>query len=676
MSRHPAGLLGTAHLFQHILATRSPTSKTVSLPEEFETSATAAQLDAWRSGVDLKTRNGIALEHVRAARRTDIAALQDQADRERMSNAYDDLERRLGTFDILNMPLFFTSHIERGRRFLVAHEQDQSYVVWEEDANATDDCTAWKIQLAFIAIGGALSAVFGLKTKLTPSGRNIILRLLRNPTISRILSMGNSITARAIFQLVGAVYDSGELRNIFWTLADLGFFGIIQAMLRFGAKFIGIGEADTIATLAATAAEFGVAYASRPKSCDPLPDVTLNAIKFYHDPRGTAVQAIRTRKNYTTEVKWPEWQLGDVQPAECPLLYSIARITGNTISIQASFSINTQNPTKMKIQAVGDAEIGHTDVQTVNFINGQCVPQFITFEVTHGQLAKGGTRAVDTQFSWQSQADGVASWNVFGTSKHRIYLALENPNGPWRCSPKLNETQLPWIDVLEKSCTWAAGSKTIDDVLDAITTHVNGSLGLKYDTDHGHSVYTSASSVAKPEEDFFLTIFLEFLAGQTGNGHIVNCNDTAAIVTTFSNLLGTRANCSQMSNGPMQFFKANRVQPIGYTDWEELFHGNMSYHEVAWLKTLGWSDNLYDACFKLDGSDDPWNWAAGAQHTATLPLKFPFSTPDRPSHFPIATPYKNQTYRERVAANSADGIGSCQPSGPASGSNNGRRPVV
>ena len=44
----------------------------------------------------------------------------------------------------------------------------------------------------------------------------------------------------------------------------------------------------------------------------------------------------------------------------------------------------------MKIQAVGDAEIGRTDVQTVNFINGQCVPQFITFEVTHGQLAITG----------------------------------------------------------------------------------------------------------------------------------------------------------------------------------------------------------------------------------------------------------------------------------------------
>jgi hypothetical protein len=97
--------------------------------------------------------------------------------------------------------------------------------------------------------------------------------------------------------------------------------------------------------------------------------------------------------------------------------------------------------------------------------------------------------------SWQSQAEGVASWNVFGPSKHRIYPALDNPNGPWRCSPKLNETQLPWIDVLEKSCNWAAGSKTTDDVLHAITTHVNGSLGLKYDTGHGHSVYTSASGI-------------------------------------------------------------------------------------------------------------------------------------------------------------------------------------
>jgi hypothetical protein len=98
---------------------------------------------------------------------------------------------------------------------------------------------------------------------------------------------------------------------------------------------------------------------------------------------------------------------------------------------------------------------------------------------------------------------------------------------------------------------------------------------------------------------------------------------------------------------------------------------------VAWTSGGSFIDPLYDACLKVDSSNNPWNWTStGPPHTPELPLKMTFTTQGVSPTLPIATPFTDSSYRERLAQNSAAGIGSCVPVGQVPNSNSGRRPVL
>ncbi len=389
-------------------------------------------------------------------------------------------------------------------------------------------------------------------------------------------------------------------------------------------------------------------------------EVKLVAIKFNHDSSALTADAINLRKNFTTAVAVPEWTSGKTLAIDSPAAYAIKETQGNKITIRAKFTISPLAATHAEIKAEGGGVLGALDPQIVNFANGVSVPEFVSFELRHHTIGNDGIKLADITWNWKYRCCGGSVWDPLETTHHRIYIILEEPKSPWKQQP-FPDTQNPWTEALDYACVWAGGKKTRDDAATAITEQINANLGLVYDNAVGASHYTGGGSV------FELTQFLAYLKNGTGLGNIVNCTDCATITTTFSNLVGCDLHASRMGWN----FNLTPFGGIGAASFGCPGLGcGFSYHEVAWKGGNGNADPLFDACLRVDGDTNPW----APPYTEIFPVNIVFSTnPGAP--LPLAVPFNAQSYKERLCTNDAAGIGSCNPTGPWAGTNNGRRPV-
>lgn len=391
-------------------------------------------------------------------------------------------------------------------------------------------------------------------------------------------------------------------------------------------------------------------------------DLKLVAISFNHDTFSLSADAMNVRRNFSQDVSVPEWTVGKTLPADSPAAYAIKETQGNKITIKAKFTVGSNNVTKAEVRAKGGGVLGALDPQVVNFAGGVSVPAFVSFELRHHTIGTGGIKLEDITWEWQYRCCGGSRWEPLETTKHRIYIVLEEPKLPWKQQP-LPDTQNPWTEALDFACVWAAGKQNRDDAATAMTQHINANLGLVYDNASGAPAYETFPNCDK----FELTQFLAYLTNGTGLGNVVNCMDCATITTTFSNLVGCDLHASKMGN----FFDLTPFRGIGGAGFAcPGFGCGFSYHEVAWKGAHGNSDPLFDACLREDGDTNPW----AAPYTEMLPVNIAFSTnPGAP--LPLAIPFNAQSYKERLCTNDAGGIGSCNPIGPWPASSNGRRPV-
>jgi len=400
-------------------------------------------------------------------------------------------------------------------------------------------------------------------------------------------------------------------------------------------------------------------------------DCTVNvvAISFNHDPLSSTADALNVRRNFKDTIPVPEWTAGKTLPEESPAAYAIAETSGQTITIKAKFTFSSANCSQAEVRADGGGILGAIAPQTVTFSGPVSAPEFVPMPLHRQIITNGGIRVEDIAWNWQYRCSGEESWRPIETTHHRIYVVLERPKRPWQQQPFPNN-QNPWTDALEYACVWACGKTTRDDAAAAITERVNGNLGLTYDVVSGAPHYVSTDGV------FELTRFLDYLKTGVGFGNIVGCTDCAAIVTTFSNLVGCDLHASRMArevvgnDDPIGFFltpiKAIGQPGFGCPNWGCSFR----FHEVGWTGGADDDDPLFDACVVVNGGSDPW----APPYTALLPVEIVFSTnPGAP--LPLSVPYTAHSYKERLGANDAAGIGSCQPIGPWGNSRNGRRLV-
>ena len=387
----------------------------------------------------------------------------------------------------------------------------------------------------------------------------------------------------------------------------------------------------------------------------------LEAISFNHDTSSLSADAMNLRKNFTQTVTVPEWTVGETSAADSPAAYAIKETQGNKIFIKAKFTVGSNSVTKAEVRAKGGGVLGSLDPQIVNFAGGVSVPAFVSFELKHHSIGAGGIKREDITWNWEFRCCGGSAWEPLHTTKHRIYIVLEEPKLPWKQQP-VPDTQHPWAEALDHVCAWAAGKQNRDDAAAAITQAINGNVGLVYDNAIGASHYTSGGGAL-----FELTQFLTYLNIGTGLGNIVNCTDCATFTTTFSNLVGCDLHASRMGNN----FDLTPFKGIGSAVFAcPGFGCGFSYHEVAWKGGHGNGDPLFDACLRVDGDTNPW----AAPYTEQFPVNIVFSTnPGAP--LPLAVPFNAQSYKERLCTNDAGGIGSCNPTGPWPASSNGRRPV-
>lgn len=609
-----------------------------------------------------------------ASDRDSIVALgATEDDVARLEEAWRDAVSRLRD-DPRSVPLFVTQHRIGDERLLVVRAHGRSYVAMRGPASELDPCTLWKIGLVVIVAGGIIEAVSGVSGKFGARAIAVILKVLQRASVMRRFALP-AISGAALLGIGRALYEAGLLRELLLAALEFSIFTVLRVVANILALCIpglqGAWVVNVVIALAGTAASLIAAIAAKPPECDGLPAVDLAAIRFNHDPASSAVDALSIRFDGQHDVPVPEWTKGMKDAASSPAAYAISQVTGKPITIQARFVAADAATTQAEVYADGGGLLGKSDPVTVDFKGGSSA--FVTLRLPAHSVGAGGIRREDITWRWYFRIGGGA-WTLIGTTSHRIYALLRIPRAPWVQSASGGDTQLPWTAVLDHACQWAAGATTPEAALRAITLKVNKGIGLRYDTNDGASFYT-ADSMPKNCNVFLCTEFLAYLNGTGGRGRKVNCTDCATIVTSFANSVGCNIQASVMGQDLIGFL-CNKIIAVGETNWAYPFppFEEFSYHEVAWSGATSFTDPLYDACLEVDRSPDPWNWSGGT-HTPELPLGMVFTTRGTTPALPIATPFPDLSYRERLAKNVADGIYKCDPRGTRPDSNGGRRPA-
>jgi hypothetical protein len=350
-------------------------------------------------------------------------------------------------------------------------------------------------------------------------------------------------------------------------------------------------------------------------------------VHFNHDPSSNVGDALTIRWNAGGQpIAPPEWRAGQ---SPKPAAYASAPL-GATVTIKAKFSDGPAEG-NVRIRAI-DADLpipspggclgwlveliaglvralfgnvlGEVAERNVSFAGGQS--QLTSFSLSNHRLKTCGVGIHTTKWRWQYR-HGM-TWLDFDTTQHKIYVVLDVPQGPWRQSTG-NETQLPWVDALEKACTWALGTTTKDDAAAAITRGVNTVGNVKY----------TPSTMFGWGADFELASYLAEVNG--GQPFVMNCTDCADAVTTLANLLGCDLFEGRFNDMQTRRFLTLNGNPANQADWAPW---GWSYHEICWLHQIGQNELIYDGCLQVDMDDD----YADAIHVAKHPEKMRFGMND------------------------------------------------
>lgn len=359
--------------------------------------------------------------------------------------------------------------------------------------------------------------------------------------------------------------------------------------------------------------------------------VQLEAIKFNHDTSSAGGDAFNIRRNEAKFVHVPEWRRGiNVNPEDSPAAYALRETFGRTLTVQADFTCAGGDGRPLEVRAL-DARLvpqasispimeqltawwlrpalgylvgnglgsglgnvlGEVKARHLPVVEGQT--GFQTFELEHVSIWSVGVGVHDIAWRWQYRPDGSAEWIDITTTTHRIYTVVGVPQKPWRQQEyEPSNTQLPWVEVLDRACAWAAGALNTDDAAALITQRVND-LGQGVVSYCGSRHYAGA-------DNFNCTSFLNLLRGGDGGGPFVNCDDCATIVSTFANALGCDLRQLSLIPRGKKEFKLKPIIKIGSSKWESRL--SFQHHAVASEGGCDVEHEVFDACLQLDGDDD------------------------------------------------------------------------
>lgn len=578
-----------------------------------------------------------------------------------------------------SLPFLSTDHRIGDERLLVFHTPERSWVGLRMPVGEISDCDWWKIRLILELLAGLLIILVGISVgaSTTAKATGYIQKMLTNPTITSRLALGTQMGAADVLAMLLTFQKFGFLRPLLMILLEeAGFWTLLRVLARILSVLAGVGIANVLIMFGLIAYNFVRTYMSRPPDCDPPPVVTLVSIGFDHDPVVHANEALTVRRNFATQAAYPEWTPACAAHTDSRAAYAIAGLAGVTIA--ATFRVQRPGNHVFRIQAAGGGLLGRIDQEQIFFPAGD--ETTVTITLTHQAVANGGVRIENIDWNWQYQIDGGA-WQAMQTTRHRIYVVLGQPSGPWQQAADRANQRLPWTDLLEWSCRWARGATNVEQAAALVTQRVNAGANLSYNYTAPAGASRYITNIANVEELFQCSQFLNFLSGGQGNGHQVNCTDCASIVVTFANALGCNLFARRMSdwgNPDNNGFTCNRIIAIGAQVWSTTFPDGDGYlyHEVGW-RDAGLTSWVYDACLQVNMSTTPWIAPpVGTPGQAAIgEPRFPFTEiVILPAAWPMAPLEPDaDTYRERLAANSAQGIPRCLPEPPTVRTRQGRR---
>jgi len=325
--------------------------------------------------------------------------------------------------------------------------------------------------------------------------------------------------------------------------------------------------------------------------------VSLEHIAFNYDKDLSKTGSFHLRRNETQIVRIPEWRRECCSNPDCaPAGYVIANLP-EVLSIQASFVCDDPKVSSVYIQALEPADgtnmLGHVAAKEVELIKGRADLVPFDLPVAQTRIKAGGIGVRNIKWKWQFSKN-AKSWKEFQTTQHRVYTVLEMPSCPWEPrSDNASNIHVPWTDVLDYACEWAAGVKENTDVAATKVTNSLYGLGKKKLVRYG-------GGASYAHDRFDCTSFLQLLRGEIGNGPTLNCDDCATVVSTFSNVVG----CDLSQAGMGDVFITHPILLLGAEEWEWC-STSFSRHEVAWKGNGGLTDPLFDACLQVDGDRKP-----------------------------------------------------------------------
>lgn len=386
-------------------------------------------------------------------------------------------------------------------------------------------------------------------------------------------------------------------------------------------------------------------------------ELVVLAVQFNHDAQRKRQSALNIRKNVAQEQAHPEWQLNtNTSAKDSVAAYAIAPTAGRTITIKVLldpgdspvetiqlraiqppasqwpwWSYQLPNPLLLwalgYFRTIGEMQayteqhriwlsaittagniLGNIKPHTLN-IQRQSEPQWHTLELQNTRIDSRGIGRHPVSWQWQYRHNIGDAWINLQTTSHIVYTLLDIPALPWlQETNEASSTQLPWADVLDYACQWAAGAKTKAEAALRVTQSVFalGTVGL---LEYGCPIWAMEmyAKSSYPWNHFDCSAFLDRLNGGIGNGRYVNCSDCATIVSTFANILGCDLWQSRMGQY-FPHFEMSKILAIGTPKWDipcGVWPG-FSFHEVAWTDDCVEKDRVFDACLHIDLDWMPW----------------------------------------------------------------------
>lgn len=324
-------------------------------------------------------------------------------------------------------------------------------------------------------------------------------------------------------------------------------------------------------------------------------DIELLSLTFNHEPASSRESALNIRINGRTPVQIPEWV--SRRGSQFPAAYAAEEAADAAVFIVGAFAGPPESVVSIMAvpSSAGGAHvlgaIGPLDVALD--ANGESGPVILPLR-EHG-FAFAGVGAHDVRWRWLQRGGEHEPWRQFAETSHVVFTVLRTPTSPWLQQPFVpGNTQLPWADVLEWACRWAAGSMTREAAATQVTHALFALAGERF---RYSCVAGAPSNYSFPAFD--CSGFLERLAGGFGRGPNVNCSDCATVVSTFSNALGCDLWQARMFN-QVTPFAVNPLQLIGQPSLGLVCgRGVFNYHEVAWVGLCTEREEVYDACVSL-----------------------------------------------------------------------------